>query len=1193
MRRALSAVAVVGLLATSLVAATALPASARPTGIQGQQQTKLTPGRYIVTLADPGVATYVGGIAGFLATKPADGEQLNARATAATRYAAHLDAVQKEVATAAKVAIGQSYTLALNGFSANLTATQLAALAADKKVASLASDNLRHLTAIPATSYLGLDGAGGVWDRIGGLGKAGKGTVIGMLDSGIAPENASFAGSPLGFSPGSEPYLSGTTTNFQKSDGSNFIGTCQTGEQFAAAACTTKIISARYFVSGFGASNIGNATVGEYLSPRDGAGHGSHTASTAAGNARVPAAVDGISYDTITGVAPAAKIAVYKVCWSGPNPSATSDGGCATSDLLSGIDQAVKDGVDVINFSIGGAPADSTVSPIDTAFLGAAAGGIFVAAAAGNSGPTASTVDHASPWITTVAASTTAGFEATVGFGDGRRFGGASVTVDRTAGATALTGPLVEASSVAANAVVSANFCLAGTLDPAKTAGAIVVCERGSNARVDKSAEVKRAGGIGMILVNVAAGSVEEDRHAVPTIHLDAKYHDSVLTYAETVGARATFTPENTAGDSPPTPVVASFSSRGPVLADGGNLLKPDISAPGVAILADAANAAGAAPAFQFLSGTSMAAPHIAGLALLYLGVHPNASPAEIKSAMMTTAYDTKTAAGATETNPFVQGSGQVAPTRFLAPGLLYLNGLADWNAYIQGIGFDVGVAPIDPSNLNLASIAIGAMAGSRTVTRTVTSTMAGSFSAQATVAGMTAQVTPSSLSFAAAGETKSFTVTFTRTTAALDVFATGSLTWTSGATSVRSPIAIKPVALVAPSTVSGTGNYGSADITVTPGSTGNIPLTTTGLTAAILQPDPTPGAVPGHSGSSAAARSFQYSVKVAAGTRYARFDLNTTDKSADLDLLVYQLDAAGKPVAAFESASPLADERVNIPSPAAATYLVTVSVFSDPSPTTFDLRIYAVQAGGSALTLKPGVLAAVQGAPVHFTADWAGLAAYSNYLGLVDYGSSGFYTAVAVTTKADLRPSAPINAAPPTIAGPPEVGKTLAATAGSWDVAGLTFSYQWKANGVAVPGAIRATYLPGSADQGKALTVVVAAAKAGLPPGSAISTAILVKYVSTTGLSLSRSVLYWGQQATATIRVSSAAPRLEGGKVVISIGGVTVTELLVSASSPGVFTYQVPKRGTGVYRILATFVPSGDTVAGSSSQIKTFSVIF
>ncbi|MCU1557596.1 MAG: serine protease [Microbacteriaceae bacterium] len=695
-----------------------------------------------------------------------------------------------------------------------------------------------------------------------------------------------------------------------------------------------------------------------------------------------------------------------------------------------------------------------------------------------------------------------------------------------------------------------------------------------------------------MVLVNVIPGSTDLDPHSVPTVHLDAQYHDRVLAYAATTGATATFTPDNTSDYTPPTPQVAGFSSRGPVLADGSDILKPDITAPGVGILADGANAAGAGPGFQFLSGTSMAAPHISGLALLYLGERPNATPAEIKSAMMTTAYDTKDGVDKPVTDPFVQGAGHVDPTKFFEPGLLYLNALPDWLAYIQGAGYDVGVAPIDPSNLNLASIAIGSLTASETITRSVTSTQAGDFSAKVTVPGIDAVVTPSTLSFGAAGETKSFTVKFTRTNAPLDAFTTGSLSWTSGSTVVRSPIAIRPVTIVAPASVSGTGTYGAVDVTVTPGGDGDIPLTTTGLTAGTLQPDPT-GTAPGHSGAGTTGDLFDYRVTVPAGAKYARFDLNSLDDTADLDLVVYLLDAAGNPVAGWQSATGSADEQVNLLAPVAGSYLVEVSLYTAPANTQFDLQTYSVLDGGAALTLNPGIIAGKQGVPATYNASWAALRPFTSYLGLVDYGSTGAYTVVGVVTKDDVKPGTPVNTSPPTITGTPEVGKTLTASSGTWNVDGLTFAYQWQVDGVDIPGATKASYRVPTADQGKAVTVVVTTAKGDLPPGKATSAPVTIKFASSTSLSLSKTVLFSWQKATATITVTSGASALPNGKVVVTLNGRTLTQLPVAAGSTGVLTYQLPKEGRGVYQVRATFIPDGDAVAGSESQVRRFVVLF
>ena len=378
----------------------------------------------------------------------------------------------------------------------------------------------------------------------------------------------------------------------------------------------------------------------------------------------------------------------------------------------------------------------------------------------------------------------------------------------------------------------------------------------------------------------------------------------------------------------------------------------------------------------------------------------------------------------------------------------------------------------------------------------------------------------------------------------------------------------------------------------MTPGGDGDIPLTTTGLTAGILQPDPTAGGVVGHSGSSAEGDKFSYTVDVPAGARYARFDLDTTDNAADLDLTVYQLDAAGTPIAAFQSATGSADERVNLRAPDAGSYRVEVAVYAAPAPTTFDLRTYAVVDGGAALTLTPPVLPGTQGVPATYTAAWAGLTAFSNYLGLVNYGDTGASTVVNVVTQADVKPGTPLNTVAPTIAGTPEVGQRLTAAPGTWDVAGLKFAYRWQANGADIPGATRANYRVATADQGKALTVMVTATRGSLPPGTATSAAVTVKFASATSLALSSAVLFSWQQTTATVKVTSGATTLPAGKVVITLNGRSLTEVAVAAGSSGTVSYQLPKNSKGKYSVRASFVPTGDTVAGSTSQTKRFVVI-
>ena len=1196
LRKTFAAGLSVGLFATGLAGLGATAASAAPaTGIS-RPATSFEDGRYIVTLADDAVATYEGDVQGFPATKPDQGDQLDASSAPAESYSEHLEQAQETVADSVGADIGYSYTLALNGFSADLTAEQAASLSANRKVASVQREQMFQVTATPSTEFLGLEGENGVWAQTGGVETAGAGTVIGVLDTGIAPENPSFAGEDLDTTAGPEPYLSGDGIIFAKADGQIFHGVCETGEQFPEGSCNTKVISARYFVEGFGADNIGdeNTGSGEFLSPRDGDGHGSHTASTAAGNHDIEASVLGRPFGTISGVAPAAKIAAYKVCWNGPDPASTSDDGCAGSDLLAGINQAVEDGVDVLNFSIGGGAAESTVSPTDEAFLGAAAAGVFVAASAGNAGPGASTLDNASPWITTVAASTIPSYEATVTLGNGEDYAGASITVDMTEGAEPLSGPLVTAASVALPGVETPSLCGPDTLDPDLTAGNIVLCERGVFDRVAKSAEVARAGGIGMILINVTQGSIDLDEHSVPTIHLNAQYYEEVTAYAETPGATATFTPENTTGVIVPTPQVAGFSSRGPVIADGSDILKPDITAPGVSILAAGANQEGAEGIQQFLSGTSMAAPHIAGLALLYLGERPLASPSEIKSALMTTAYDTFDAVGAEVTDPFVQGAGHVDPTEYFEPGLLYLNGLADWLAYIQGVGYEVGVDPIDPSNLNLPSIAIGSLTAPETITRTVTSTQAGTFTASVEgLAGIDTVVTPSTLVFAGPGEELSYTVTFSRTDAPLDEFATGALDWASGDTVVHSPVVVQPVTLVAPDSVSGEGVDGSVDVTITPGGTGDIPLVTSGLAEGMRIANPDDPESP-FTGSGGAKEQFVYEVDVPAGLEVGRVDLDSISDTADLDLVVQQLDAEGTPIAQWVSATGAADEQVTIVAPEAATYRIYAIVFSVGTGDTvadFIVTTFGLQpgAGEGNFTVTPSVVDGQQGVPVTYTASWSGLTPETTYLGLVEYGETGLATYVTVNSGAAPESEAPVNTAPPVISGAAEVGSTLTATPGEWDTEGLTFSYQWQADGVPIEGATDDQYLVTEADQGKAITVVVSATVEGRPAGTATSAPVTVQYSSSVRVSVNKEVLFSWQRATVFFAVESAADAAPTGTATVRVDNKTY-DVALDANGKGKVT--LPKLRKGLHSVQVTY-EGDETTSGSTSSTELIWVLY
>ena len=1008
--------AAVTTLATLFIASTATAGYASAGEVTHPLPVEGTPGHYIVVMkADP-LASYTGDVEGIEATKPAPGEQLESKSDDSQRYVKHLEKEQKSLADQVGVTPDTTYQVALNGFSADLTGEQVDALRASKEVFAVFPDEIRHPDAQTSTDFLGLGddrkGRGGVWQQTGGVDRAGEGVVVGVIDTGIAPEHPSFDGKKLkkqkkqqNRHKGSQPYTDGTYVYFDKSDGGQFQAPMVEGQDWDKSDYSSKLIGGQYFYAG--AEAAGFDFQHDYLSPRDGDGHGSHTASTAAGNFGVEASVEGVDFGRVSGVAPGAKVAAYKACYVGPDVTVTTDDICALSDLVAAIDQAVADGVDVINYSIGGGAATTVLAPEDIAFLNAAAAGVFVAVSAGNDGPDAATADHASPWYTTVAASTIPTWEGTVRF-EGFEEAGASVSVPF--GET-VEGPSIYAGDAAAAGAVDAQLCLPGTLDPAKVAGHIVVCDRGNNARAEKSQVVKDAGGIGVVLVNVPGGSdsLDNDFHAVPTVHLAAAHRAAVLAYVQGgVDRPITLIGENTTGETTPVPQIAGFSSRGPMLADGSDVMKPDVAAPGVAILAAAHNAAGEEPTFGILSGTSMASPHVAGLGALYLGERPNATPAEVKSALMTTAYDTVLADGSANTNPFEQGAGHVDPTRYFEPGLLYLNGVSDWAAFIEGKGlaeFD-GIEPVDGSDLNLASISIGSLASAQSVTRTVTSTEAGTFTASAEVAGVDVTVEPSTLTFGGAGETATFTVTFDNQSAPVEQWATGSLTWTSENNTVRSPIAVFPVTADATAEVEGAGVDGSTVVEITPGLDGDLPLNLSGLTPFELLTDPA-NPVEGHSGNEASGdenKDVSWIVNVPEGTTLSRFDLDSSDdEGSDLDLTVYRVVSPDdlRYYQLWQSATGAADEQVTIDAPVAGTYLVVANMYATSGPMTWDMTYANVLPGGEgAFTATPNPITATRGEKTSYELSWTGLTAGDRYLGVVQYGDSAVRTVVTITAE-------------------------------------------------------------------------------------------------------------------------------------------------------------------------------------------------
>jgi subtilisin family serine protease len=963
-RRARWAAIPIVVIAGSIAVATTSDAASPP-----GNSNSYTDGRYIVTFADDPVGTYEGYNSGFKATKPKAGDKLDPDSSAVKAWRGHLTG--KHDAALAKVGATKiyDYTITNNGVAADLTTAQAAALAKTPGIVGLERDQVSHLDTTVSPEFLGLNAAGGVWSQAGGQANAGAGIVVGVIDSGIWPENPSFANEKINPRP------------------KNWHGACVAGENFPVSLCGNKLVGARYYVEGYGKQNISNE---EYLSPRDGSGHGSHTSSTAAGNAGVTVTIDGKQIGTASGMAPAASIAMYKVCWEG-KPGVQA--GCFNSDSVAAINDAVLDGVDVLNFSIGGSSESSVLDSVAQAFRAASNVGVFVANSAGNSGPGASTLDHPAPWVTTVAAATFRKAYRVVQLGNGARYVGASTTPALTTPApliTALSGKLAGASDA------NAKLCFDSTLDPAKVTGKVVICDRGVNGRIDKSFEVKRAGGVGMVLVNTSPNSLNGDYHPIPSVHLNNVDGAAVKTYADTAGATASIvdlTPAELAA-APDVPEITDFSSRGPSTTTGGDILKPDIAAPGNDVVAAVAPPSNHGRNWDFYSGTSMSSPHIAGIGALMKQLHPTWLPSEIKSALMTSAVDTKTT-----TSPFAQGAGFVNPNRAADPGLVYPAAPNDYRSYMVSLGVQFAppyntLPPVSGTDLNQASIGIGGLAGVQTVKRTVKNvgSTTATYTATASVPGLTTAVSPSSFTLAP-NATQTFTVTFTRTTAPLGAWATGNLTWSDGTHSVRSPIALRPVAVKAPGDVAAAIADGSTSFSVTPGSTGPALGTSVAGMAGVTPVADSVASGPFDTNNPVVGAGTKvYHVTVADGTKAARFDLVSNDKTADLDLFVYK----GGTLVAL-SASGSADERATLAAPASGTYDVYVNGFATPGgSTSYALSNWVVpNSTAGNLNVSDGPVTA--GVPVTLTATWTGLDPAKRYFGVISYAGATNVTFITV----------------------------------------------------------------------------------------------------------------------------------------------------------------------------------------------------
>lgn len=923
-------------LSPSIWAATLLLATSAASAQSARQS-------YIVQLADDPAAVYTGTVQGYEATKPTLGAKFNAGAAGVQAYIGYLNSRRAAVlGTIPAVTTTYRYNVVFNGFAAKLTPAEVAALKSNPGVIAVSPDTAHTLDTSRTPAFLNLTAPGGLHTN----NIKGEGVIIGMVDGGITPESPSFsdkvdaAGKPI-------PSQQAGTVVYTALPAGRYTGTCQAGPGIKASDCNNKLVGAQAFRASFDAAGQ-TLIADDFASPRDGDGHGTHTTATSGGNADVAAFLNGNPAGTISGIAPRARVATYKVCWMFRTiePRAT----CFNGDNVAAIDAAVSDGVDVINYSISGTRTNY-LDPVEIAFFNASAAGIFVAASAGNSGP-ANTVAHMSPWLTTVAASTHDRRNvATATLGNGATYSGPSLQatglnskpliLSTEAGLASANATAVRLCNLPGDSIVAGGPAInAVALDPAKVAGKIVICDRGVNARVNKSLAVQQAGGVGMILTNTsAAQSLDDDAHFVPTVHVSSANRTAIVSYATGGLGTASFS-AGVQATGVVAPVMAGFSSRGPSLANP-NILKPDITAPGVNILAaysPANSLTGAilggtypAPAFNAISGTSMSSPHIAGMAALLKGANPSWTPALVKSALMTTATTgVFLANGAPDLDRFGYGAGHANPNAANTVGLGYDAGAPDYFAFLCGAGL---LSPtsgpcnafgfLAAHNLNLPSLT-AEVVGSQIIRRTVTNvgTTVSTYTGVATIPGYTATVSPASLSLAP-GARGNFTVTALRTTAPIGSWVFGNLDWTNGAQTIRSPLTLKALQLSVTSTIEDTRIRANKVVTVGTGYNGTLKATTAGLIPAIR----TAGVVNLDGSASCTA------IAVPAGSNWLRvalFDSDSTGQGLD-DLDLEVRNAAGAVVAGSGGAT--ADELVNFPAPAAGSYQLCVVGFGSSRP--------------------------------------------------------------------------------------------------------------------------------------------------------------------------------------------------------------------------------------------------------------------
>ncbi|GER40534.1 subtilase family protein [Striga asiatica] len=659
-------------------------------------------------------------------------------------------------ASSAKDSLVYSYWRSFNGFAARLTEVEAARISEMEGVISVKPSRKYKLHTTRSWDFMNL--------TVNQLGPStNSDVIIGFLDSGVWPEHPSFNDKGFGPPP------------------AKWNGTCTTHN----FTCNNKIIGARYY------NSYDLYLLGEMPSPRDTDGHGTHTASTASGVQVDSANFFGLGQGKARGIS-GSRIAVYKVCWAGI--------GCDSASILKAFDDAIADGVDIISVSLGSDEQfDYSDDPIAIGSFHAMRNGILTSGSAGNDGPKLKTVTNSAPWMLTVGASSIdRKFVARVELGNGQYFYGIAINVFDDNGTTY---PLIWGGDVAnyTSGYYPRNSrkCIAGTMNADQVYGKIVYCES-----MDFSG-VMYANGAGIIMTDMSSAYRDiAFSWPLPTTVVDTRDGDRVLEYI-----RVTNKPEATIFYSdewkdPMAPIVASFSSRGPSLISP-DILKPDVTAPGLDILA------GWSPfgydvddqssmLFNIVSGTSMSCPHASGAAAYVKAVHPDWSPAAIKSALMTTAsvMDRKKH----EDLELAYGSGHIEPVAALDPGLVFNASEADYIDFLCGHGYNTTTlrritgdnstcAGTRGRDLNYPSFSLYVQDG-QTIKKTFTgkvtnvcarnSTYTASWHVPASSISVT--VEPSILTFSDYRDNKTFTVSVSGPAIWQQPIMSGAIMWTDGA---------------------------------------------------------------------------------------------------------------------------------------------------------------------------------------------------------------------------------------------------------------------------------------------------------------------------------------------------------------------------------------------------------------------------